>query len=247
VTDRGDDNAVMKLTRYTYDDVVEAIVRGDMVPGAQAPLATFAREVRALADEPVPAPSAELTALLEGDAPGVARLARPAAKVAGLSLLAKIGLGASLAAASVAGAGAAGVLPAAANDAVRGAIEGVTPVDFSEPEEHAPNFGDRVSTDATGESDGEHGVDGQTISDEAPGAAHRNGGSAPDAPPGQTGMTGLDRANQTPAAANAPDPGTQGNGEDDSDDEDEPGSSGDADHGPPPSTPGTVPPAHAGG
>ena len=130
-----------------------------------------------------------------------------------------------------------GVLPTAANNAVRDAIEVVSPVEFDSNDD-TTNFGDRVSTDATGESDGEHGVDGQEISDQAPGAAHRNGGSSPDAAPGQTGITGLDRANQTPAATHAPDPGTNG---DDSDDEDEgaPGSSGE-------STPSsTVPPARA--
>ncbi len=102
------------------------------------------------------------------------------------------------------------MLPAAANDAVRGAIEVVTPVDFA-PAGHDnndghDNFGYRVSSDATGESDGENGVDGQQISDEAPGAANRpDNGSRPDEPPGQSGETGLTRANQTPAADHAPD------------------------------------------
>jgi hypothetical protein len=85
--------------------------------------------------------------------------------------VAKLGLGTSLAAAGVAGAGVAGVLPAAANDAVRGAIEVVTPVEFHGND--TTNFGDRVSADATGDSDGENGVDGQQIADEAPGAANR--------------------------------------------------------------------------
>ncbi len=236
MTGSGDDYAVMGTTRYTYDDVVEALVNGEGVATAHAPLATFAREVQALGDEPVPAPSPELAALLEGRGAGVARLAGTTGKVAGLGIVAKLGLSASLAAAGVVGAGAAGLLPAAANHAVRGAIEGVTPVQFAEDNDHPENFGDRVSDDATGESDGEHGVDGQEISDQAPGAAHRNGGSSPDAAPGQTGITGLDRANQTPAATHAPDPGTNG---DDSEDEDAPGGSGE-------STPSsTVPPARA--
>jgi hypothetical protein len=178
VTRSGDDYAVMRTTRYTYDDIVEALVRGEGVAGEHASLATFAREVQALGDEPVPTPSADLAALLEGRGAGVARLVSSTGKAAGLGIVAKLGLSASLAAAGVVGAGAAGLLPAAANHAVRGAIEVVTPVQFDEPNEHPATFGDRVSSDATGESDGENGVDGQQISDEAPGADNRNGGSS---------------------------------------------------------------------
>jgi hypothetical protein len=112
-------------------------------------------------------------------------------------LAAKIGLGTAVAAAGVAGAGAAGILPDQANDQVRRGIEAVSPVEFDHPGDDADgqretgeNFGDRVSSDATGESDGENGVDGQQISDEAPGAEHR-----PDDP----GQNGQDQANETPA------------------------------------------------
>ena len=100
------------------------------------------------------------------------------------------------------GAGAAGVLPTAANDAVRSAIE-IDPVDFGSSED-TPSYGSKVSADATGESDGEKGVDGQTIADGAPGAAHRPDSAAVDETPGQSGDAGLTRANETPAAANAP-------------------------------------------
>lgn len=133
--------------------------------------------------------------------PGIDRLAGLTGKVASMGLVAKLSLGASLAAAAAAGAGAAGVLPAAANHAVRGAIEGVTPVEFDSEGNDDANFGDRVSDDATGESDGENGVDGQQISDEAPGAAHRPDSGSP----GESGETGLAQANQTPAAEHAPD------------------------------------------
>jgi len=135
-------------------------------------------------------------------------VAGAASKAAGLGLVAKIGLGASLAAAGVASAGAAGMLPAAANHAVRDAIETVTPLGSSDSGgDKAPDrFGERVSSDAKGESDGEHGVDGREISEEAPGAAHRSDHSQPpDDPPGQSGETGLTRANQTPAAPHVPD------------------------------------------
>jgi hypothetical protein len=215
VTRRGDDNAMTRATLYAYDEIVEALIRGDDVPAVHAPLATFTREVRALGEEPVPAPSDELTALLEGRPLGVV------ARVTGAKRLVRVGVGASLTAAGILGAGAVGLLPAAANNAVRGAIEVVTPVQFDDPQDHPANFGDRVSSDATGESDGDNGVDGQQISDEAPGADNRNGGNSPDAPPGQTGVTGEDRAGQTPAA-DAPGQNTT---DDTTDDEDDPGNS----------------------
>jgi hypothetical protein len=253
VTPRGDDDTGMTVTHYIHDEVVEAVIRGDAVPEAQTLLASFAHQVRALGDEPVPAPSSELTAVLAGHTAGVAgpggrsgRNSMPAidkpaslvAKVAGLGVLAKLGLGASLAAAGVVGAGAAGVLPSAADHAVRHAIEAVTPVDFAPPaREHPDNFGSRVSSDATGESDGVHGVDGPSIADDAPGAANRPDPPVADEPPGQSGETGLTRANQTPAAPQAPDePSGQGS---DAGDEGELHRSGNA-------TPPTTTPARGG-
>jgi hypothetical protein len=178
--------------------------------------------------------------------PGFERVAGITGKVAGLGLVAKLGLGASVVAAAAAGAGAAGVLPAAATHAVRGAIEGVTPVEFDSNGNDESNFGDRVSADATGESDGENGVDGQQISDEAPGAANRPESGPADEAPGQSGETGLTRANQTPAAEHAPD--TPGTASDDAGtageqgDTDGDGEPGNADGGGRPETvPSTVP------
>ena len=122
-----------------------------------------------------------------------------AGRAASLGFAAKLGLGTAAAALSMAGAAAAGVLPEQANDAVRHAVEAVTPVEFTEPaDEHPTNFGDRVSRDATGTSDGQRGVDGDTISDEAPGAIRRP------ADPGPPASTGLDRAAQTPAVPHLP-------------------------------------------
>jgi hypothetical protein len=166
-------------------------------------------------------------------------------RVASLGFAAKLGLGTAAAALSMAGAAAAGVLPDQANDAVRHAVEAVTPVEFTEPaNEHPTNFGDRVWRDATGASDGQPGVDGDTISDEAPGAAHRP------ADPGAPASTGLDRAAQTPAAPHLPGdvPATQAdetNGPPDGAHADPPSSNGGAsgDHTPP-STP--VPPGAQG-
>lgn len=135
--------------------------------------------------------------------PGIETSTGLTGKVMGLGLAAKLGLVTSLAAAAVAGAGAVGALPAAATDAVRHAVEAVTPGGSDAPDKE--NFGSRVSADATGESDGQPGVDGQQISEEAPGAAHRPDSAAPEEAPGQSGVTGLARANQTPAADHAPD------------------------------------------
>ncbi|MGH9212119.1 MAG: hypothetical protein ACRD2C_15750, partial [Acidimicrobiales bacterium] len=115
------------------------------------------------------------------------------AKVTALGVIAKIVLGAALATAGLAGAGAAGTLPGRMEDKVRRAIEAVTPVDFEDPAagDGPARFGERVSSDATGAADGDNGVDGQTIADQAPGAAHR---------PADPGQHGHDRASQTPAA-----------------------------------------------
>ena len=207
----------MEAIRYIHDDVVEAIVRGEPVPDPYAPLATFAEQVRMLGDAPAPQPSPELAALFatdlvtvdggrpDGSRPsGAGEVAGPAGRVAGLGRMAKLSLGTSLVAAGVVGAGIAGVLPAAANDAVRGAIEVVSPVEFDHPEE-APTYGTRVSGDATGESDDENGVDGRQIAEEAPGATHRDGATSAEAAPGETGDSGLTRANETPGAPHVPD------------------------------------------
>ena len=133
-------------------------------------------------------------------------LATAAGKLISLGLAAKVGLGVTVATAGVAGAGAAGVLPDQANERARDAIEAVTPVDFDEPaDDHGDNFGSVVSRDATGESDGEPGVDGSEISETAPGAAHRptDPGQAPaDAGRPDAGIAG---AAETPAASHLPD------------------------------------------
>jgi hypothetical protein len=134
-------------------------------------------------------------------------LATAASKLISLGLVAKVGLGVTVATASVAGAGAAGVLPDQANERARDAIEAVTPVEFDDPaDDHGDNFGSVVSSDATGESDGEPGVDGSEISEMAPGAANRptDPGQAP-AEAGQPDATGTDRATETPAASYLPD------------------------------------------
>ena len=211
MTRSGDHGPEMSLTWLLDDETSEAILRGDEVDPRLERLSLFANQVRGLGDAPAPPASPALQELIaSGGGQRCGALGRnrmfaaqgmtATRRVASLGLAAKLGLGTAAAALGMAGAAAAGVLPDQANDAVRGAVEAVTPVEFTEPNtEHPTNFGDRVSSDATGTSDGERGVDGDTISDEAPGEAHRPAES------GQPGSTGLDRAGETPAAPHAPD------------------------------------------
>jgi hypothetical protein len=199
----------MSLTRLLDDEASEAIMRSDAVDPGLEHLAVFVRQVRNLGDGPSPPASPALRALIAsgGGLAGTAernpmfadQTMTATGRLAGLGFAAKLGLGTAAAALSMAGAAAAGVLPDQANDAVRHAVEAVTPVEFTEPaDEHPTNFGDRVSRDATGASDGQRGVDGDTISDEAPGAVHRP------TDPGDPASTGLNRAAQTPAAPHLP-------------------------------------------
>jgi hypothetical protein len=227
VSRRGDNESEMSPTGLLDDETIEAIVEGEAVDARFDHLAAFARDVRALGDDPVPPASPALQSVLAGDprprllrrrrGRGVlrhrGRLTTAAAKVAGLGVVAQIGLGTSVAAAGVIAAGAGGVLPDRASRGVRDAIEAVTPVDFGSPGSEEPadpgepeRFGDRVSSDATGESDGEPGVDGREISDQAPGAEHR-----PDDPgrandhPGQGPASGRDEPVPGPGDAGGSD------------------------------------------
>ena len=261
----------MTAALHIRDEVIEKIVGGESVPDVYEPLVAFVAQVRLLETAPAPAPSLVLGDLLAGRIspdqllagtvdrvdvarpggrsgrnrmPGLEGAAGLAGKVAGLGLVARLGLGTSLAAAGVVGAGVAGMLPAAADDAVRGVVEVVSPVEFdSNDEDDTTTFGDRVSGDATGESDGEKGVDGQQIAEEAPGAANRPASGPADEPPGQSGETGLTRANQTPAAEHAPDTPGEAGADDtergDPDGDGEPGNAGEG--GRPDTVPSTVP------
>ena len=228
-TGRGDHEAGMRATRVIPDHVIEAIVDDQPVDATFAQLVAFAGHVRAVGDGPVPRPSEELVALLEGrikpvlgtaDAPhllaattrsgaltgpATKRLASFASKVAGLGLAAKIGLGTSLAAASIAGAGAAGVLPAAANDTVRHAIDAVSPIELFGASDEPASAEDGVRPDAAGENEGDDTGEGHGTADDAPGADSGADPAVADEPPGQSGETGLTRANQTPAEPHAPD------------------------------------------
>ena len=209
MTTSGDHGPEMSLTWLLDDEMCEAIIRCDEVDAGLEPLAVFAKQVRDLGGEPSPAASPALQALIaSGGRHGRGAIVRSRmfadrsmtanGRVATLGFAAKLGLGTAAAALGMAGAAAAGVLPDRADEALRNAVEAVTPVEFTEPaDEHPTDFGERVSDDATGASDGEPGVDGGMISDEAPGAAHR---------PADLGepTTALDRAGETPAASHLP-------------------------------------------
>jgi hypothetical protein len=126
------------------------------------------------------------------------------AKLAGLGLVAKVGLGLGVAAASVTGAGAAGALPDAAQHAVATVVGSATPFTFPDSADDHAKMGATVSSDATGASDGTAGVDGKTVSDAAKAKTHAGADTDTTGVGANTGATGLDRANQTPAAGRVP-------------------------------------------
>lgn len=126
-------------------------------------------------------------------------------RAGGLGLLAKVGLGFGLVAASTTAAGAAGVLPGPAQHAVATVVGAATPFSFPDHASDKADHGRTVSSDATGASDGVRGVDGRDVSGAVrttPSTPAGGGGSTPVGP--TTGATGLDRANETPAAGHVP-------------------------------------------
>lgn len=142
---QSDDGAAEMTTSQgsTDDDAAaERLLRGRPVDGAND-LATLVEQLRRLRSQP-PAPNAALAVLLAkgfdpastsaaADVPvwpAVPRrglLRHPAARVAGLSLLAKIALGGGVAVAGVGSAAGAGVLPAVVQDRVAQVVGALTP------------------------------------------------------------------------------------------------------------------------
>ena len=117
-----------------------------------------------------------------------------AAKLSAAGIAAKAGVGLTMAAASVTGGAAAGVLPDPVQHAVAGVANAVTPFQFPDQAE----FDNRVSDDAR---DDEPGVDGLVIADEARQLGEdRRAEAGADEPAAE----GLDRARQTPAADHLP-------------------------------------------
>ena len=187
-----DDASEMSRHRLINDRDAEAILTGSSPAADFDELTHFLGRVKHVAHAGAPMPLA-LTMLLSelsnengdlsattasnvnGPALQVAELPKrrsrmPIQFAAGLSLAAKIALGAGLAAAGATGAAAAGVLPGPVQHAAASIVRTVTP--FEVPDDASTptpstTFGARVSSDANGTSDGRPGVDGATISSEA--------------------------------------------------------------------------------
>jgi hypothetical protein len=123
------------------ENMIDALVDGDEVPAALAPLAVFAQRVQAIGDGPAPAMSAELAVLIATTATsgGEAIELTAARGPRRLPLVAKVAIAGALGTLATAGAAAANVLPDPVNDAVCEMIEAVTPIEFVEkPNEPAP-------------------------------------------------------------------------------------------------------------
>lgn len=204
MSDSDDYHEEMFNARGLDDDVIDAILSGRDPGGADlAALVTFADQARAVARGPVPVPSPALASILTnglpgdaGGAPGREATAITAPKkstrkraaaqfLAGLSIGAKVALGAGIAAASVTAAGAAGVLPEGLQHTVASTVSAVTPFEFPDQANTHADHGKTTSSDATGASDGQPGVDPHSVSS---GAADN----------------GLTTASQTPAGDHVP-------------------------------------------
>jgi len=151
---------------------------------------------------PAPRPSTNRRKLGAGELLG----GGVAARLAGMGLWAKAALGATLVAASATAAGAVGALPGPAQHAVATVVGAATPFTFPDSANAKAGFGATVSSDATGASDGVHGVDGTAVSGAARDKHGDEGTAGADGTPvgPNTGATGLDRANETPAAGHVP-------------------------------------------
>ena len=162
-----DHNSEMNAHGLLDDAAAEAILTGRPVPDpALRPVAGLVAEMRSFAREPAPAPSAELVAILAGgpvgdtgdDAAatevwpasavrgrrarhgrsGARPLSRLLRNAAAAGLAARVALGAGVAAASMTGAAAAGVLPGPVQDAMADVMETVTPFEFPRPTDRGP-------------------------------------------------------------------------------------------------------------
>lgn len=219
----GDSGSEMFRRHLLDDDTIEAVLSGES-PSADGLLTSFAEDVRLAGTATVPNPSTALAAVLaegfstdKGDLPVTAArtrrtpaevMSRLGARAAGWGLAAKVGLGLGVALTGVTAAGAVGVLPDAADNGVRGAIESVTPFEFPDDAADESEFGETVSTDAT---DGEEpGVDGSTVADDAQDQGAGAGAGVSDEAevgtvPEDAGSTGIDQADETPAEPYTPD------------------------------------------
>jgi len=232
------------------DDELDAILDGrDTGRPDVAPLAAFVAEVRELGSGPVPEPSLALASLLKhgvpvdesgslrpaavGNLPG--REAKAAASrrtrrstaarfVAGLGVGAKVALGVGVAAAGVGVAGAAGALPGPVQHAAAVTVSAVTPFEFPDEADSHADHGKTTSSDATGASDDQNGVNGQSVSSSA---ADSGSSTASETPAGDHGPVSV------PVGPPA-DPGSQRSNSSNSDNSNSSNSnSSSGEHGPP--------------
>ncbi|MGH9151208.1 MAG: hypothetical protein ACRD03_02115, partial [Acidimicrobiales bacterium] len=206
-----DHDAEMSAGAGVDDAAIEALCTGDDAGDELAELAAFADELHSRGSGPVPVPSVRLAAMLaggfatgEGDLPATAARSAPGPAVgvaggptgrratrigevlAGLSVAARATFVASMAAASVTAAGAAGVLPDPAQGAVSAAVEAVTPFSFPGKAPGDADLG-RVGTD------GRHGgLEGRAVGEEAAegedvGPGDGNGDAGAPVAPGRDG------------------------------------------------------------
>jgi hypothetical protein len=200
------------------DATLEAFLSGrPLGAGELGPLAAFADDVRVAVDGPPPAPTAEMARLLTEGIPtptGATRAALAAragtrdadvskrrkpmlisellagllAKLAGLGAASKAALGLGMAAASVTGAGAAGILPDPAQHAVATAVSAATPFEIDDPDDVVTGVD---GTEARGNGDDS---EGDTSGDDAGTAAANHGAcvseAAHNAPRGPGGEHG---------------------------------------------------------
>lgn len=192
------------------DATAEALLAGRPVFDDElVPVAALLSEVRFSASEAPPAPSLTLAAVLAGEPVGATALdrARPVHRtapafrpvlvkrpgaprpnplsrllrnVAAAGFAAKIAMGAGVAAASVTGAAAAGVLPDSVQDAIAGAVRAVTPFEFPS------QAGDRPGPDHGGilDAPGAPGTGRTGPADDVPIPTGDPATSSPDVSPG---------------------------------------------------------------
>jgi Predicted solute binding protein len=128
------------------------------------------------------------------------------ARLAAASLATKVGLGCTMATASVTGAAAAGVLPDPVQRAVAGVVRALTPFEVPDGARDGADSGGRIDP---GASDQDPGVHGEPTLDDAPLSGDQrspdpgqpaSGGSAP----GDTGAQSPGQAGPAPTGGSAP-------------------------------------------
>ncbi|MFN8025673.1 MAG: hypothetical protein U0W40_04730 [Acidimicrobiia bacterium] len=239
----GDDVYEMPRRRPIDDDAVELVLAGVPAGDDLAGLTAFVDDVRsAAATGPDPVPSAALAHVLtrgfstdEGDLPATAAsnangsaqqtaglpkwrsaLMKTSQFVAGLSMAAKVALGAGVAVAATATGAVAGVLPDPVQHAVADAVGSVTPFELPGASSDAPtadgaNPGPATppATDGNGAPGAGTGGSPRSGSGSDPGApaGSQPATGAPGAPSGETGNPAAPPATEAPAAPPVVTPG----------------------------------------